>query len=103
MGAFSVAVEIGNPEGTRYESVAALVDTGASYTSVPDTLLRRLGVPVRDQVKFILSDGNRILRNVGLTWTRIDGKSEITLVVFGDKDAAPLLGAYTVITDRCGP
>ncbi len=96
MGTFSVPIEIGNPEGTRYESVAALVDTGASYASVPGTLLRMLGVPVRDQVTFILADGSRILRNVGQTWIRIDGKSEITLVVFGDEDAAPLLGAYTL-------
>ncbi len=96
MGTFSVAVEIGNPEGTRYESVAALVDTGASYTSVPASMLRRSGVPVRDQVTFIQADGSRILRNVGQTWIRIDGKSVITLVVFGDEDAAPLLGAYTL-------
>ncbi len=96
MGTFSVAVEIGNPEGMRYESVAALVDTGASYTSMPATILRRLGVPVRDQVTFILADGNQILRNVGQTWIRIDGKSVITLIVFGDEDAAPLLGAYTL-------
>ena len=96
MGTFSVAVEIGNPGGTRYESLAALADTGASYTSVPATMLRSLGVPVQDQVTFILDDGSRILRNVGRTWIRIDGKSEITLVVFGDEDAAPLLGAYTL-------
>ncbi len=96
MGTFSVPVEIGNPEGTRYESVAALVDTGASYSSVPATLLRRLDVPVRDQVTFILANGSRILRNVGQTWIRIDGKSEITLVVFGGEDAAPVLGAYTL-------
>ena len=76
--------------------MAALVDTGASYTSVPATLLQRLGVPVRDQVTFILADGRQILRDVGRTWIRIDGKSEITLVVFGDEDSTALLGAYTL-------
>ncbi len=76
--------------------MAALVDTGASYSSVPADLLQRLGVPVKDQVTFILADGSRILRNVGRTGIRIDGKSEITLVVFGGEDAAPLLGAYTL-------
>ncbi len=96
MGTFSVDIEIGNPEGTRFESVNALVDTGASYTSDPATVLQELGVSVRDRVTFILADGRRILRNVGRTWIRIDGKSEITLVVFGDEDAEPLLGAYSL-------
>ena len=96
MGTFSVPIEIGNSEGTRFESIAALVDTGASYTCIPATVLRELGVPVRDQVTFILADGSRILRDVGRTWIRVDGKPEITLVVFGDEDAEPLLGAYTL-------
>lgn len=95
MGTFSVPIEIGNPEGTRFESIAALVDTGASYTSIPATDLRELDVPVRDQVTFILADGSRILRDVGRTWIRVDGKPEIALVVFGEEGAEPLLGAYT--------
>ena len=44
MGTFSVPIEIGNPEGTRFEPVTALVDTGASYTSIAATVLRELGV-----------------------------------------------------------
>ena len=96
MGTFSVPIETGNPKGTRFESVTALVDTGASYTSIPTTVLRELGVSVRDQVTFILAHGSRILRDVGRTWIRIDGKSEITLVVFGDDDAEPLLGTYSL-------
>ena len=96
MGTFSVPIEIGNPDGTQYETVRALVDTGASYTTVPAPLLNELGVPVHGQVTFILADGRRILQDVGRTWIRIDGKSEITLVVFGDQDAEALLGAYTL-------
>ena len=100
MGNFSVPIEIGDPAGTRFESIAAVVDTGASYTSIPAAVLRELGVPVHDQVTFILADGSRILRDVGRTWIRIDGKSEITLVVFSDVDAEPLLGP-TPFRDYC--
>ena len=96
MGTFSVPIEIGNPDGTQYETVRALVDTGASYATVPGPLLRGLGVPVHDQVTFIPADGRRIRRDVGRTWIRINGRSEITLVVFGDQDAEALLGAYTL-------
>lgn len=96
MGTFSVPIEIGDPSGDRYKPVDALVDTGASYTTLPASLLRDLAVPVHDRVTFILADGRRIQRDVGRTWVRIDGKSEITLVVFGDESSDSLLGAYTL-------
>lgn len=96
MGTLSLPIEIGNPEGTHYETIRALVDTGASYTTVPAPSLRDMGVSVHDQLTFILADGRRIRRDVGRTWVRIDGKSEITIVVFGDQDTEALLGAYTL-------
>ena len=34
--------------------------------------------------------------DIGRAWVTIDGKSEVTLVVFGEDDAPPLLGAYTL-------
>ena len=92
MGTFSVPIEIGDPSGVRYKPVDALVDTGASYTTLPASLLRDLTVPVHDRVAFILADGRRIQRDVGRTWVRIGAKSEITLVVFGDEGTASLVG-----------
>ena len=35
MGTFRVTIEIGDPAGRHYETVEALVDTGATYTTVP--------------------------------------------------------------------
>ena len=96
MGTFSVPIEIGNPEGTQYRTVHALVDTGASHTTIPTPLLRELGVEVYRQFTFILADGRHIQRDVGQTWVRIDGRPIITIVVFGDQDTEALLGAYTL-------
>ena len=96
MGTFSIPIEIGSPDGTRYEPVNALVDTGASYTVIPAALLRQLGVTAHSRVAFIMADGSQILRDVGRAWIRIGGKSEITLVVFGNDDAEALLGAYAL-------
>ena len=42
MGTFQVAIEVGDPDGQRYETVEALVDSGATYTTMPESLLRRL-------------------------------------------------------------
>ncbi len=45
MGTVKVSIQIGDPQGRRFEQVEALVDTGASDTVIPGTVLERLGVP----------------------------------------------------------
>jgi len=102
MGTFRVAIEIGDPRGERYEQVEALVDTGATYTTAPASILQRLGVTPHDRVTFIMADGRRIERQVGRTRVRVDGKAEVTLVVFGDEGVEALLGAYTLEGLRLG-
>ena len=74
----------------------ALVDTGASYTSVPSSLLERLGVKPIRQTSLIMSDGRRMQRSLGQTWIRAAGREAITIVIFGDEDTMPLLGAYSL-------
>ncbi len=102
MGTFHYPIEIGDAQGQRFERVEALVDTGASYTVVPGPMLQRLGVTAHDRVVFFLADGRQIERDVGQTWVRIDGRSVITLVVFGDEGSDALLGAYTLEGLRLG-
>ena len=102
MGTFRVPIEIGDPQGDRFERVEALVDTGASYSVLPASILRQLEVTPLDHVTFILADGLEIEREVGRTWVRIDGKTEITLVVFGEEGTEALLGAYTLEGLRLG-
>ena len=96
MGVFSVPVEIGDPQGERFEPVDAVVDTGATYTLAPASLLRRLGVEARTRSPFELADGSLREFDIGQTEVRIDGQETTTLVVFGDEDMQPLLGAYTL-------
>ena len=72
------------------------MDTGSTYSLLPRSLLQALGVQPRDHAKFRLSDGRTVEQDIGQTWLRIDGKSVITLVVFGDETASPLLGAYAL-------
>ena len=96
MGTFSVDVEIGSPDGSRFETFRALVNTRARLTTLPGSVLRELGVVAYRQLPFILADGRRIRRDVGQTWLRIDGQSVTTLVVFGDEGIEPLLGAYSL-------
>ncbi len=96
MGIFNVALEIGDPEGQRYETVEAMVDSGATYTTMPASLLTRLGIVPHTDRTFILADGTRLRRGFGRTWLRLEGQEDISPVVFWDEGATPLLGAVTL-------
>ena len=96
VGTFKSLFRIASMDGHRSRDVEATVDTGAAYTTLPGSLLRELGVEPMDKRRFLLADGRRIWMDIGRAWVTIDGKSEVTLVVFGEDDAPPLLGAYTL-------
>ena len=94
MGTFSTNIEIGAPDGGRFETVNALVGTGASFTTLPGSLLDDLGVVPHREYTFVLADGREIQRPVGRTWVRIGNRSEITIVIFADEELEPLLGSH---------
>ena len=96
MGTFRVSIEGGDPAGQRYETVEALVDTGATYATLPAPLLHVLGVVPHARDTFVLADGRRVERDIGRTWIRVAGRTELTLVVFGEPETQPLLGAYAL-------
>lgn len=103
MGTFRVSIEIGDPQGQHFEPLNALVDTGSTYTLAPASFLVRLGVSPHARDAFVLADGRRVELDIGQTWVRVDGRSVVTLVVFGDEGAEPLLGAYTLEGLRLAP
>ena len=57
MGTFTVPLEVADLQGTQFIEVESLVDTGATYTSIPkDVLQRRLGIEGRETRPFELAD-----------------------------------------------
>jgi clan AA aspartic protease len=96
MGVFTVPIEIGNLEGTRFERLEALVDSGASHTRVPRSALQRLGITPKERLPFTIADESTIEYDVGDAPIRINGRTRYTPVVFGDDDSQPLLGATTL-------
>ena len=93
MGTFSVDVEVGDPDGREFVVVNALVDTGATYSAVPGSLLRRLGVEPRATRRFSLADGRVARLPMGATTMRLVGEEWSVPVIFAPEDARPLLGA----------
>lgn len=96
MGTFDATIEVGDPGGTRFESVKAMVDTGATFTALPASFLRGLGVTPMDRQGFTLANGERFMLEIGETAFRIDGRMRTSTVVFADDNAPALLGAYTL-------
>ncbi len=96
MGTFTVPISIGDPQGENWIELDALVDTGASVTPVPGSILRELGVmPVASQ-QFRFAQGEVRQMDMGRTWIDVDGREEMTLFVFNDEGTPPLLGALAL-------
>ena len=96
MGTFSQTLRLDSIDGEQSLEIDALVDTGAIYTMVPARLLRKLGVEPFDTCTVQLADGRLVDYDLGQAVATIDGRTVTTLVLFGDDDALPLLGAYTL-------
>ena len=96
MGTFYVRFEVGDREGRVWRSVDALVDTGASYTWIPEDVLKELGLEPDKSLEFEIADGSVIQRGATETRVRSMGDSHTTWVVFGDPSSDALLGAYTL-------
>ena len=85
MGTFSVRLQVGDPSGRHFETIDAMVDSGGTYT-----------VGAHATRHFTLADGSRVERRFGRTWIRIDGRADVSPVVFRDEESLPLLGAVTL-------
>ena len=74
----------------------ALVDTGSTFTSVPESILRGLGVRPRRRVRLRLADGRSHLQDLGHLNVQIDGLEGPTYIVFGAEGSPPAIGAVTL-------
>jgi clan AA aspartic protease len=96
MGTFRCTVEIAATGDGPFERVEALVDTGATYSQFPRSLLARLGVSPHDRAEFVLADGRTVLRDLATVVVRLEGRVRHVLCVVGDDGTEPLLGATTL-------
>ena len=96
MGTFTWPMRISSMDGQQSLDIEATVDTGAFYTTLPARLLRELGIAPIGSRRFLIADGRRVEMEYGRAWATIDDESEVTIVVFGEDAAPPLIGAYTL-------
>ena len=96
MGTFTIQIEIADPNRDRWTTLDALVDTGASITFAPASILQDLGVEPAAQQLFQFAQGETRQIDIGYARLRFEGKEIITPVLFNDEGSPPLLGAMAL-------
>lgn len=97
MGITKVNLKISNPTNTKkFFENEFLVDSGASFTVVPATELKKLGIKPQGEEKFVLADGKIISRKVGSAMYTYKDIERAAPVLFGQKGDSLLLGVFTL-------
>ncbi len=73
-----------------------LVDSGASYTLLPQTVWRKLGLKPKRILDFVLADGTKIERGISECHLALPQGDATTPVVLGEAGDEPLLGVVTL-------
>jgi clan AA aspartic protease len=73
-----------------------LVDSGAVYSLVPVSALKKLGIRSYRRQDFSLADGTRITRRLGDAYFELNGHGGAAPVIFGERGDESLLGVTTL-------
>jgi aspartyl protease family protein len=84
------------PTGTE-ATVRFLIDSGATYSLLPESVWRAIGLAPKRDVEFVLADGTTVHRSVSECHLALSQGEGHTPVVLGEPgDAEPLLGVVTL-------
>ena len=93
MGEVHVEIAITNPStGARADGITALVDTGATVSVIPRTVLESLGIGPARSVTGVVADGREVVRQVGNAVVTVDADSTPCRVLFGEAEDVVVLG-----------
>lgn len=97
MGITTIVATVSNIDNQK-KTVSAkfLIDTGASYTVIPEKFVKKLGLLAMKTQEFSLADGTVIKRKLGYAMVEINGDKSPSTVVLGEKDDSPLIGVVTL-------
>ena len=95
MGTFTTTVGFGDTNGGELHDVELLVDTGATHTMLPATLLRSWNVQPLEEVTLAFADGEEAVWPMGMATVAYDGRRRPCPVIFCPHEQF-LLGATTL-------
>jgi clan AA aspartic protease len=96
MGHFLEPIAVGLRSGDRFVSLEALVDTGATYTWIPQEVLEGLGARPDEERVFVLADGREVRYPLAWVQIKIGARAQPTIAVFGTRGSQPILGVFTL-------
>jgi clan AA aspartic protease len=96
MGTFYVTLGVADRFRERYINIDALVDTGSTFTSLPESLLDDLGIERENTGRFELADNRVVEYSIGETRLRLENEEGTVRVMFAPDDEIPLIGATTL-------
>ena len=97
MGLTFVNVRVGNPaNGHQTAQVDCLVDSGAIYSLIPGSVLRKLGIKPHSTREFVLANGEKVSRRLATATFEYAGRRGDAMVIVGEPGDDPLLGATTL-------
>ena len=106
MGTCIVLIGVSHPQGGGVEQVLAQVDTRATHSVMPASLLKGLGISPAIQRPVRLAEGRRVMQTSGLGRFSYRGEEWICPVVFGPEDqyllGATTLEAFALVVDPNG-
>ena len=95
-GTFYADFTLRSPDGAHSRTLNGLVDTGASYTRVPASILEELGIARFETRTFSLADGSRREFALGLAEMELDGRARMVYVIFGAEKGQAVLGSMAL-------
>jgi len=96
MGVTYLKIKVTNPANPRKQLERRfLVDSGAIYSVLPGSELKKLGLKPTDSQKFITATGEEVKKEIGEARFTFRDKSRTAPVIFGDEDVY-LLGVTTL-------
>ena len=83
-------------KGKKRQKVRFLVDSGATYTLLPEKIWHVLGLKPDREMTFTLADGTMVKRGISECWLELPQGRAHTPVIMGEKEDEALLGAVSL-------
>ncbi len=94
MGVVFITGKVTGPLGS--EEVEFIVDSGASYSLLPEPVWKRIGLKPKRELTFRLADGSKVVRQVSECHIRLPEDETHTPIILGESGDEALLGMITL-------
>ncbi len=94
MGLVSVIAKVSGPAGSA--ELEFLVDSGATYSLLPEAIWKKIGLKPKREMSFSLADGSSMMRRISECLFEFEDNESHTPVILGEGSDVALLGVVTL-------